>query len=71
MSDLVVRDHSQPCEHGHFSQCGNLLKNDKLAWTCPGGREITLREYNVVQVNDPEQGWIEVGTPVYVVVEEA
>ena len=37
MANRVLRDHSEPCEHGELASCH--------AWTdylCPGGREVTI-----------------------------
>ena len=39
MAERVLRDHSEPCEHGELASCH--------AWTdylCPGGREVTAAE---------------------------
>lgn len=54
MSDLVVRDHSQPCEHvarmqDHYRSAfgvdypAKALLDCPWAASCPGGREIVLR----------------------------
>ncbi len=50
MSELRVRDHSQPCEHGmtfSHNQWGNPVKYWKVSSGCPGGREIVLRETTI------------------------
>ncbi len=42
MADRVLRDHSQPCEHGHLMSSGHWESiNDPM---CPGGREVTDSE---------------------------
>lgn len=49
MSDLAVRDHSQPCEHGytgvsHAVDANNVVVSSPQGFNwCPGGREIVLR----------------------------
>ena len=60
MSDLRVRDHSQPCEHGytgvsHAVDANNVVVSGPQGFNwCPGGREIVLRER---QLRDFFAGW--------------
>lgn len=48
---MTVRDHSQPCEHDesaegrYYSELGFWC-----CWSCPGGKEITLR-YETVTID--------------------
>ena len=55
MTDRVLRDHSQPCEHEFFEHpAGGLLEGDEVYREeglyychvdgCPGGREVTIDE---------------------------
>ena len=45
MTEIGVRDHSRPCEHG--SLWAHFLETRKGRWwtepDCPGGQEILLR----------------------------
>jgi len=62
MSDLIVRDHSQRCEHGFTSP----HQTWDVYW-CPGGKEIVLRPKLFQDVDAVG----EVFTFAYVLVEEA
>lgn len=62
MNERTLRDHSQPCEHGHTDGHiffdGNRYNFDIR---CPGGREILLREITTI---------VGVARPLYVEVHE-
>ena len=51
MSDLTVRDHSQPCQHGLIAP--HLIGPHGAHGICPGGREITLQEIVHSDFNHP------------------
>ena len=67
MSELRVRDHSQPCDHlgkpstvGRVFEVGGIWFHDDQN-ECPGGREITLHRTERADDNLPEWVmWIEV-----------
>ena len=53
MSDLTVRDHSQPCVHGACYEEEHPVYGGER---CPGGREIKLMRL----ADEPSKVWVEV-----------
>lgn len=46
MSELSVRNHNQPCEHGYTTSHGRMWGPTE----CPGGREIVLFKTTVLSI---------------------
>ena len=44
MADRVLRDHSEPCEHGHQLThfVADIHDDERADDPCPGGREVTV-----------------------------
>ena len=48
MAERVLRDHSQPCEHGFTGYHGAFQGDGESS--CPGGREVTIDNEWIEQI---------------------
>ena len=69
--EMRLRDHSKPCEHpdpdGAYWVGTRVAETFLCKWSeCPGGREITLRRFDIAKSRDmhllmrESEAWVEV-----------